>query len=465
MNSLLLSSTLQIVPLSFAVVAPEDAAPQEASAGAEGDASISLGGGGSANGSSNADGTKTKLSKRTDQKWINRWAPERMMGELGIYLGVFFPHDDIELFKPDIALPEQGQKAFKNAFDVGLRAGFYPLRFLGAEVEGGIMPSKTTDDGDAMFWTARGHVVGQLGLWSVTPFVLVGGGGIGVSSGDVGNDTDALMHYGGGVKIYINRWTQVRLDIRDNLSPGQGVGDGAAHSPEVLLGFALTLGRKKDEQSAATAGPIDTDGDGFMDPDDSCVNEPGIAPDGCPEGDRDADGFLDGVDKCPDEAGVAPDGCPILDTDGDGILDPNDKCVEEPETKNNFQDEDGCPDEIPKEIAKFNGAIKGIYFDVNKDKIKSKSRVTLDKAVKVLKQFPTIRLEVSGHTDGTGGRDHNIDLSGRRAEAVKKYLTDAGIDASRLETRGAGPDQPIGTNDTREGRATNRRIEFKLLGE
>jgi len=59
---------------------------------------------------------------------------------------------------------------------------------------------------------------------------------------------------------------------------------------------------------------------------------------------------------------VAPDGCPLRVTDGDGILDPDDKCVQEPETRDGYADPDGCPDEIPKAVAKFTGVIRGIFF-------------------------------------------------------------------------------------------------------
>jgi OOP family OmpA-OmpF porin len=80
----------------------------------------------------------------------------------------------------------------------------------------------------------------------------------------------------------------------------------------------------------------------------------------------------------------------------------------------------------------------------------------------VLKKHPKIAMEIAGHTDSTGPRDHNLDLSRRRARSVKKYLVDHGIDDKRLTTRGYGPDEPIASNDTPDGRAENRRIEFRI---
>jgi outer membrane protein OmpA-like peptidoglycan-associated protein len=158
-------------------------------------------------------------------------------------------------------------------------------------------------------------------------------------------------------------------------------------------------------------------------------------------------------------------GCPIPDTDGDGILDPQDACIDKPETKNDYQDGDGCPDEVPKEVKKFSGVIQGIYFDTDKDTIKKQSVKILDEALDTFLKFPDMRVEISGHTDSKGDRDHNLDLSKRRAEAVKKWLVDRGVAESRLTTRGAGPDEPVDTNETKAGRAKNRRIEFKLLGQ
>ncbi len=439
------------------------------------------------------DATKPKArshDKRKDVRWIKRWAPERNMGEIGIYGGIFVPARRLELFDPDASLPDQGYKPLRKVNgEFGARVGYYPIRFLGLELEGGAMLARTTNDDRATLYHVRGHLVGQLGLWSVTPFVLAGLSGLGVSSSRsaVGKDIDMGFHFGGGLKFYLARYVALRVDVRDTLTAGRGVDNGVINNFEALLGLSITLGRKdkprpridtdKDgfyddedkcvnEPGVAPDGcplPGDKDGDGFLDPDDACIDEPGVAPDGCPIRDKDGDGFLDPDDQCIDEPGVAPDGCPIRDKDKDGILDPDDQCIDEPETKNDYKDRDGCPDEVPKEVAKFTGAIEGIFFDTDKAVIKPKSKPVLDKAVKVLKDFPDVKVEVSGHTDSTGDRTHNIDLSQRRADAVKKYLVDHGIDADRIDTRGAGPDEPRADNTSKAGKAKNRRIEFKLL--
>ena len=87
----------------------------------------------------------------------------------------------------------------------------------------------------------------------------------------------------------------------------------------------------------------------------------------------------------------------------------------------------------------------------------------LDSAVKVLGDYKEIRIEIIGHTDDVGGREYNLELSRRRAASVRTYLVEHGLDASRISTRGAGPDEPISDNSTGRGRAENRRIEFKVI--
>jgi OOP family OmpA-OmpF porin len=144
-------------------------------------------------------------------------------------------------------------------------------------------------------------------------------------------------------------------------------------------------------------------------------------------------------------------------------VDEIDKCPEQPETKNGFEDADGCPDELPKEVAKFSGVIKGIQFDFGKATIRRESNKLLDEAVKVLQTYPELRIQISGHTDNVGEPAKNLELSQARADSVKAYFTGKGIDAGRIETRGAGETEPVADNATDAGRQQNRRIEFKLL--
>jgi outer membrane protein OmpA-like peptidoglycan-associated protein len=193
------------------------------------------------------------------------------------------------------------------------------------------------------------------------------------------------------------------------------------------------------------------------------ASPPVSSPQVAPTSDLDGDGYVDTDDKCPDDPGVEPDGCPIPDADGDGILDPDDTCKTEPETRNGYLDEDGCPDEIPADLTAIVGTIKGVQFELDKAVLKRSSFAPLDRAVILLQKYPEIRIEVSGHTDSTGAPAYGRSPASDRARSVKRYLVEHGIDEARIETRGAGPDEPIDTNKTAVGRAKNRRIEFTIL--
>ncbi|MBN4073464.1 OmpA family protein [Mariprofundus ferrooxydans] len=117
----------------------------------------------------------------------------------------------------------------------------------------------------------------------------------------------------------------------------------------------------------------------------------------------------------------------------------------------------GCAIEIIK--------LKGVYFDTDKANLKPASVTTLDHAVKTLKHRSDINVEVAAHTDSTGSDTHNNGLSNRRAASVKAYLESHGIAASRLSSKGYGETQPIASNATAAGRATNRRVELRVLAQ
>lgn len=408
--------------------------------------------------------------------WLQQHRPEPHMVEAGFYTGFFWPADDIELFKVDEFQQELGFKPFEaRSPDFGLRLGYFPLEVAGVELDAGFIPTNLEDGADATIWTVRGHLVGQLPFWRIVPFGTIGVGAIGVSSDAdvVGNNVDRVLTLGFGAKLYVNRFSYLRVDFRDNISAKAG-GPGATQSAEVLFGLGLTFGRAPEpapEPAPVTEEPPpppDTDGDGITDDKDQCPQEPEtvnevLDEDGCPEGDRDRDGVLDPLDQCPDEAGTQDDGCPIPDSDGDGLLDPQDKCPKEPETRNGFEDEDGCPDELPQAVKEFTGAIEGIKFATGSDRITPASRATLDKAVEVLVSYEALRLRIIGHTDNVGNREDNVELSRKRAESVKAYMVDKGIAADRLEALGMGPESPVADNKTPQGRAQNRRIEFELI--
>jgi OOP family OmpA-OmpF porin len=190
--------------------------------------------------------------------------------------------------------------------------------------------------------------------------------------------------------------------------------------------------------------------------------------DGCPDDDNDKDGLADAKDRCPLRAETMnqiddADGCPEEDDDNDGIFGSKDECPTVAESRNGFKDLDGCADELPEEVRQFTGVIQGINFKNRSAVLLKGAYPLLDRAVVVLKQYPDLKLEVAGHTDGRGKGDFNRDLSQKRAERVREYLVSKGIDAARVVSVGYGMDRPIDTNKTEKGRSKNRRIEFRLL--
>ncbi len=268
--------------------------------------------------------------------------------------------------------------------------------------------------------------------------------------------------------------------------------------------FALvTLSPKAG--AAAPKLAKDSDGDGIPDAEDTCPkqaeDQDGFEDvDGCPDLDNDQDGIRDDLDKCPNQTEDLDgfqdaDGCPDLDNDGDGIADIKDRCPNQPEDMDGFKDQDGCPDldndgdgiadnkdRCPDEPGpeSNNGCPSAavgptitatkiemhqkIFFATGKATLKPASMQLLDKVADLLKQNPQVKLiRIEGHTDSRGNPKRNLVLSQRRAEAVRQYLISKGVAPDRLQAVGYGDSRPIAPNDTRKGRAANRRVEFIIV--
>ena len=137
------------------------------------------------------------------------------------------------------------------------------------------------------------------------------------------------------------------------------------------------------------------------------------------------------------------------DSDGDGALDMLDECPNTPlGTPVDFR---GCP-EIPD--------LTGVHFDFDKYSLTSEGKSILDTAVRILDDNPHVRVDIVGHTDSTGSDEYNQTLSENRAKSVSDYLETNGISSNRLTATGRGESQSVADNDTREGRAMNRRVEL-----
>jgi OOP family OmpA-OmpF porin len=171
--------------------------------------------------------------------------------------------------------------------------------------------------------------------------------------------------------------------------------------------------------------------------------------------DSDGDGVADHLDKCPNTpAGAKVDGAGCeLDTDGDGVPDWKDKCP----TEKGSAELNGCPEMGTATMA----GVNNIQFEYNSSVLRTSSYATLDKVSSMLRADKSKGLQLDGHASAEGTDAYNMQLSLDRANAVKTYLVNSGVDAKRIATKGYGETRPIASNTTEEGRVANRRVEFR----
>lgn len=440
-------------------------------------------------------------------------APPRHVPAPALYAGVF-GGAHLVLGDWDIHQYSDAGVDAQHAPLVEVRVGFQFLRWLAFEAGATAIPfgANAPALGDlaggdlsavALHWTGDVLFSPFDGAWS--PHVSIGAGGYQLVSGQLGADTDWDAHAGLGLRWMALDWLAVRADVHVGLTDSYSAGLAPLLDAALGVDFFVWRGGSDappdadsdgipDDEDAcrkrrgvlSAQGCPDADGDGIADGDDQCVQQPGPArfrgcPDsdgdgisdevdrcpsqagdeahqGCaPPPDRDKDGFADGLDACPDEAGAGTlDGCP--DADHDGIHDADDKCPQQAGT----QKEQGC---LPKAIQKkFSGTVSGINFETASAVIRPQSYNLLAEAVRVFKDYPSLHIEISGHTDDDGDDEANMRLSQARADAVLAFLVDKGIGKDRLRALGYGETRPVAPNKSLSGKAKNRRIEFKIVG-
>lgn len=303
------------------------------------------------------------------------------------------------------------------------------------------------------------------------------------------DEEDLLVTYGVGVLIDLGEPSDAGslFQLRGEIGARRGLSDNSV--VEDAVDYVAGLGFQYSWGGSPVRRVVDTDGDGVTDDIDKCPGTPaGTAVDssGCPlPQDDDGDGVTNDIDKCPgtpagakvdasgceidsdgDGVGDGRDQCPNtpagakvdergceLDTDGDGVVDSQDKCPDTP--KGDRVDATGCS--FKEEIK-----LPGVVFETNSAELKPESLPVLEGAIATLKRYPEINIEVAGHTDSRGSDAFNLDLSARRAESVLKYLHDGGV-TNALKSRGYGERQPVGSNNTEDGRQQNRRVVLRVL--
>ena len=356
-------------------------------------------------------------------------------------------------------------------------------RYIGAgfsaEIEGSLNKIKEGFDGyseDKSFWSANLQAKYALRRLFTTesgwfdPYIKVGGGYTAYESRFDDKEGGFKALAGGGINFWFTDHLGVNLQTGYHHGFQKNGTDYFQHSAGIVIKFGSKDTDKDgipDNKDACPEvaglkefnGCPDTDGDGIPDKDDACPQVKGLKEfNGCP--DTDGDGIADKDDKCPDVAGPAENsGCPWPDTDGDGVLDKDDLCPEVAGPASNK----GCPEPNDDDQKRLNQYAKTILFDTGKATIKFESAEILNQIINVLKKFPNSRFRIEGHTDSTGKKAKNIELSQNRADAVKIYLIQGGIASDRLESKGYGPEKPIASNKNKKGRALNRRVEINLI--
>jgi OOP family OmpA-OmpF porin len=257
-----------------------------------------------------------------------------------------------------------------------------------------INSATTIPKDDAEAW--MGRLEAQYNITQISdrlvPFLAVGAGAVKTDSDQLGYDsnTDFLLDYGGGLKLYITPAIALRGDIRHAIVfPKDDANDNDYFSNVLYtVGLMFALGGKEEVKEEVTPPP------------------PPPAP------------------------------APVVEV---------------------------APPPPPPPPKEEQGAyvFRNIYFDFDKASIKAESEPILDEVSDFLKANPNLKMEIQGHTDSKGTAAYNLKLSDRRAEAVKAYLVkDEAIKPDRLTSKGYGLTKPVATNDTEEGRAKNRRVEF-----
>jgi len=313
------------------------------------------------------------------------------------------------------------------------------------------------------------HLLYYLRRWApFSPYAL-GGAGVLLVEGYFNESPRVVGELGGGFTTQMRPgWPDLRIDVRyRQVRKASEFNDQVFADLSFGLGLVFPIGAPPRAPAAAPPMPVfvppppvaeDTDGDGVPDRRDACPATPAgtrVTPGGC-TADLDRDGVADGVDRCQDTPPGAPvdaTGCPP-DTDGDGVGDGADAC---PGTAaGTAVDAKGCP---PPEVLR----LEGVRFASGSADLTPPAQAALDDVAAKLKARPGVRVEVAGHSDDRGARAFNLELSRKRAEAVRGHLVTLGVPAAALTARGYGATEPLAAGATDAARAQNRRVELRVV--
>jgi outer membrane protein OmpA-like peptidoglycan-associated protein len=424
---------------------------------------------------------------------------------------------------PTIAYFDRALRLDQARGGPGARLGFFLTDHLAIEADGSWVPTNGPDNIKVKYMPLHARLVLNFPASEHVSF-LIGGGYTLTRFRDELRLTDHGGTGNAGVRLGLGDVTSIRIDTYVDYIPSPDNGSSDNWHWGIQPGLSFMFGDRSrgprdrdadgvpddvDECKKTPAGDRvdakgctvkDADGDGVFDDADACADTPAgdrVDAKGCslPK-DADGDGVLDNVDGCADTPKgdkVDEKGCSLpKDADGDGVTDDVDACADTPAGEQ--VDEKGCggsqrdgdsdgvndaADRCPStpsgvdvdaegcqilfQPTKKTLILEGVNFETGKSALTPESETILNGVAESLVANDTIRVQVTGHTDNTGSLAVNRRLSRARADAVRAYLISKGVAEDRLTARGFGPDQPIASNKTAEGRAQNRRVELMRL--
>lgn len=310
----------------------------------------------------------------------------------------------------------------------------------------------------------------------IGPYILFGIGGSYVK-----DNPDAYVPLGGGIKFRLNPRWDLRVESTKKISLNK---DFQAMTHALSVGY--NVGKPKQQYIQETIPqeevlekitPKDTDGDGILDEDDLCPNEPGIAKlHGCKEEEIQAEAVALEEEKETQANTHTQTPSELVETETGQAYDTEEQVeipvLEEPKTdmrpiqpalKVLDKEEDVKERPLPCNLS-LSSDQYSLFFELASAELLSEAKSKLDEVAAIMQACPASKLQLHGHTDDIGGNRVNHALSVLRAHKVKYYIVyEHGISQSRIESAGYGETQPVANNQTDSGREQNRRVDFTLI--
>jgi outer membrane protein OmpA-like peptidoglycan-associated protein len=372
-----------------------------------------------------------------------------------LYAGIGTLHYETTVY-PETAYPDVDKSAWTGFLPYGAGIEFILTDMVSFEITGGSNYTFT-------------DYINPIKVAKVDSYAgLMAGIRVRLESGDVDRDHDGLTD---------KMEKEIGTDPKNPDTDGDGLSDGAEYNTYKTSPLKADTdgdGLKDGEEINTyhtNANVADTDGDGLNDQTELMTTKTDPL-----KADTDGDGLTDGQEvnkyktdplKADTDGDKLKDGEEVLTYKTDPLLADTDKGTVDDGTEvkrgtNPLDPSDDVPKK--KEVLEIKETkrivLEGVTFNTGSSELLPASEEVLTKALNTLEDNPQIRVEIQGYTDNKGNQDKNLKLSQARAEAVKNWLVNKGIKADRLTAKGYGPDNPIASNDTPEGRSQNRRIEF-----